>query len=41
MRACKEAGMDGFLTKPVDPAQLDDMFKSLIPAASASQPAAA
>jgi PAS domain S-box-containing protein len=41
MRACKEAGMDGFLTKPVDPAQLDDMFKSLVPEAPASQPAAA
>ncbi len=32
-RACKEAGMDGFLTKPVDPAQLDEMFNILIPTA--------
>jgi PAS domain S-box-containing protein len=31
-RACKEAGMDGFLTKPVDPAQLDDMFNIFFPA---------
>jgi CheY-like chemotaxis protein len=41
MRACKDAGMDGFLTKPVDPTQLDDMFKSLVPEAPASQSAAA
>jgi PAS domain S-box-containing protein len=32
-RACKDAGMDGFLTKPVDPAQLDDMFNIFFPAA--------
>jgi CheY-like chemotaxis protein len=31
-RACKEAGMDGFLTKPVDPAQLDEMFAIFFPA---------
>ncbi|MEI9885613.1 MAG: ATP-binding protein [Rhizomicrobium sp.] len=31
-RACKDAGMDGFLTKPVDPAQLDDMFNIFFPA---------
>jgi PAS domain S-box-containing protein len=30
-RACKDAGMDGFLTKPVDPAQLDDMFNIFFP----------
>jgi CheY-like chemotaxis protein len=28
-RACQEAGMDGFLTKPIDPAELDSMFASL------------
>ncbi|MEI9996139.1 MAG: response regulator [Rhizomicrobium sp.] len=31
-RACKDAGMDGFLTKPIDPAQLDDMFAIFFPA---------
>lgn len=30
-RACKDAGMDGFLTKPVDPAHLDDMFNIFFP----------
>jgi PAS domain S-box-containing protein len=30
-RACKDAGMDGFLTKPVDPAQLDEMFAIFFP----------
>jgi PAS domain S-box-containing protein len=28
-RACREAGMDGFLTKPVDPAELEEMFLML------------
>ena len=41
MRACKDAGMDGFLTKPVDPSQLDDMFSSLITEASLPRIAAA
>ncbi len=30
-RACREAGMDGFLTKPVDPAELEEMFRGLFP----------
>jgi CheY-like chemotaxis protein len=30
-RACREAGMDGFLTKPVEPTQLDDMFAAFFP----------
>jgi CheY-like chemotaxis protein len=30
-RACKDAGMDGFLTKPVDPALLDQMFETFFP----------
>jgi PAS domain S-box-containing protein len=30
-RACQEAGMDGFLTKPVDPAELEEMFMMLFP----------
>lgn len=30
-RACRDAGMDGFLTKPVDPAELEDMFAALFP----------
>ncbi|HEX4303606.1 MAG TPA: ATP-binding protein [Rhizomicrobium sp.] len=40
-RACKDAGMDGFLTKPVDPTQLDDMFGIFFPAAPALENAAA
>ena len=31
-RACQEAGMDGFLTKPVDPSELEEMFLMLFPA---------
>jgi CheY-like chemotaxis protein len=30
-RACLEAGMDGFLTKPVDPVALEEMFRTLFP----------
>jgi CheY-like chemotaxis protein len=30
-RACLDAGMDGFLTKPVDPAELEEMFLMLFP----------
>jgi CheY-like chemotaxis protein len=41
MRACKDAGMDGFLTKPVDPSQLDDMFSSLLAEESLPRNAAA
>jgi CheY-like chemotaxis protein len=29
--SCLEAGMDGFLTKPVDPAELEEMFLTLFP----------
>ncbi len=32
-RACQDAGMDGFLTKPVDPAELDMILSNLFPAA--------
>jgi CheY-like chemotaxis protein len=30
-RASQDAGMDGFLTKPVDPAELEEMFLTLFP----------
>lgn len=30
-RACRDAGMDGFLTKPVDPAALEEIFAALLP----------
>ena len=40
-RACREAGMDGFLTKPVEPTQLDDMFAAFFPDRAARSPAAA
>jgi CheY-like chemotaxis protein len=31
-RACQEAGMDGFLAKPIDPAELDSMLARIFPA---------
>jgi PAS domain S-box-containing protein len=35
-RACREAGMDGFLTKPVDPHLLDQMFETFFPSGAQS-----
>ncbi len=40
-RACQEAGMDGFLTKPVDPAELEEMFLMLFPSEDGSHIVAA
>jgi CheY-like chemotaxis protein len=40
-RACREAGMDGFLTKPVEPTQLDDMFIAFFPNEATARNAAA
>jgi CheY-like chemotaxis protein len=40
-RSCQEAGMDGFLTKPVDPAELEEMFLMLFPGAECSHIVAA
>ncbi len=40
-QACQEAGMDGFLTKPVDPAELDKMFMEFFPDETAAQTRAA
>ncbi|HVW74186.1 MAG TPA: ATP-binding protein [Rhizomicrobium sp.] len=40
-RQCKEAGMDGFLTKPVDPAELEEMFLMLFPSEDGSHIVAA
>jgi PAS domain S-box-containing protein len=40
-RSCKEAGMDGFLTKPVDPAELEEMFLMLFPGEDGSHIVAA
>jgi PAS domain S-box-containing protein len=39
-RACQEAGMDGFLPKPIDPAQLDSMLAKIFAAVSHSAHAA-
>ena len=39
-RACQDAGMDGFLTKPVDPAELDMILGRLFPASGANTCAA-
>jgi PAS domain S-box-containing protein len=39
-RACQEAGMDGFLTKPVDPAELDMILANLFPVRGARNAAA-
>jgi PAS domain S-box-containing protein len=40
-RACRQAGMDGFLTKPVDPAELEEMFLMLFPSEEGSHIVAA
>ncbi|HEY0267576.1 MAG TPA: ATP-binding protein [Rhizomicrobium sp.] len=40
-RQCQEAGMDGFLTKPVDPAELEEMFLMLFPSEERSHIVAA
>jgi CheY-like chemotaxis protein len=40
-QACQDAGMDGFLTKPVDPAELDKMFAEFFPDETAREPRAA
>ncbi len=39
-RACREAGMDGFLTKPVEPTQLDEMFQAFFPDRYPARPSA-
>ena len=40
-RVCQEAGMDGILTKPVDPAALEEMFLLLFPSEEPSHIVAA
>jgi PAS domain S-box-containing protein len=37
-RACQEAGMDGFLAKPVDPAELDSMLTEIFPLSLEARP---
>jgi len=39
-QACLESGMDGFLTKPVDPAELDTMLETIFSARRRSRAAA-
>jgi CheY-like chemotaxis protein len=40
-RNCRDAGMDGFLTKPVDPTELEEMFAALFPGEDGSNIVAA
>ncbi|HKQ44655.1 MAG TPA: ATP-binding protein [Rhizomicrobium sp.] len=40
-RSCLEAGMDGFLAKPVDPAALEEIFLALFPSTEGSHIVAA
>jgi len=39
--SCQEAGMDGFLAKPINPAELDEMLRSMFPGQQASHIVAA